>query len=30
MTLVRLRRNNTYQELGEDFGVTRQTAWNNV
>lgn len=30
MTLVRLRRNNTYQDLGEDFGVTHQTAWNNV
>ena len=30
MTLVRLRRNNTYEELGEDFGVTRQTAWNNI
>lgn len=30
MTLVRLRRNNTYQDLGEDFRVTHQTAWNNV
>ncbi|WP_322747995.1 MULTISPECIES: transposase family protein, partial [unclassified Frankia] len=30
MTLVRLRRNNTYEELGEDFGVGRQTAWNYV
>src|SRR5512135_3844647 len=30
MTLVRLRRNHTYQELGADFGVTGQTAWNNV
>lgn len=30
MTLVRLRRNNTYQDLDEDFGVTHQTAWNNV
>src|SRR5512135_1370404 len=30
MTLVRLRRNNTYQDLGEDFGVTHQTAWHNV
>lgn len=26
MTLVRLRHNNTYQDLGEDFGVTHQTA----
>ncbi|WP_322777897.1 transposase family protein, partial [Frankia sp. Cas4] len=30
MTLIRLRRNNTYEELGEDFGVARQTAWNYV
>lgn len=30
MTLVRLRRNNTYQDPGEDFEVTRPTAWNNV
>lgn len=30
MTLVRLRRNHTYQELGADSGVTGQTAWNNV
>src|SRR5512144_1723353 len=29
-TLVRRRRNNTYQDLGADCGVTRQTAWNNV
>ncbi len=30
MTLVQLRRNNTYEELGKDFGVTRQTTWNNI
>ena len=30
VTLARLRRNNTYQDLGEDFGVTHQTAWSNV
>ena len=30
MTLVRLRRHNTYQDLGEDFGVTHPPAWHNV
>lgn len=30
MTLIRLRRNLTYGELGEDFNVTPQTAWNTV
>lgn len=28
LTLCRLRRNATYQDLSEDFGVGRSTAWN--
>ncbi len=30
MTLIRLRRNSTYSELGADFSVPPQTAWNTV
>jgi hypothetical protein len=30
MTLTRLRRNVTYAELGEDFGMAASTAWGHV